>query len=261
MSPEFADEYGPVTSRYYDDTYAALRDSSGDANWYLGLARAAKGPVLELGCGTGRVLLPVAQQGIVCTGLDASPAMLDVFRQQNPPDNLRLVEGALQNFDLGEERFALIFSAFRVFQHLYTVDDQLACLARVRSHLAPGGALAFDAFVPRLERMWILDEPEAEDARFEQGGDEIVRYASVRRNLLEQLTEVCMRYERRRGGQVVGNETVEFQMRHFYRYELEHLLQRAGFDEVELYGDFDGTPFGAEATSFVVVARASSGSA
>ncbi len=255
---EFVDEYGPVTSRYYDGTYAALRDSSGDAGWYLGLARAANGPVLELGCGTGRVLLPVAREGIDCVGLDASPAMLDTLRRKHPPDNLRLVEGTLQEFDLGAARFALIFSAFRVFQHLYTVEDQLACLDRVRRHLAPGGALAFDAFVPTLARMAVVEEPEALDARFEQDGDEIVRYASVRRNLLEQLTDVRMRYERRRGGEVVGNETVEFQMRHFYRFELEHLLARAGFDAVELYGDFDGTPFGADATSFVVVARASS---
>lgn len=257
MSSGFVDEYGPVTSRYYDDTYAALRDSSGDANWYLGLAREAKGPVLELGCGTGRVLLPVAREGIACTGLDASPAMLDVFRQKDPPKNLRLVEGTLQNFDLGEDRFALIFAAFRVFQHLYTVVDQLACLSRVRSHLAPGGALAFDVFVPSLERMSILHEPEVEDARFEWREDEIVRYVSVRRNVPEQLMKLRMRYERRRRGQVVGNETVEFQMRHFYRYELEHLLARAGFDPVELYGDFDGTPFGDGASSFVVVARAS----
>ncbi|MGE4606906.1 MAG: class I SAM-dependent methyltransferase [Myxococcota bacterium] len=252
------DDYGPVTSRYYDDAYAALRDASGDANWYLGLAREAKGPVLELGCGTGRALLPVAIEGIACTGLDASPAMLDVLRSKNPPDNLRLVEGNLQDFDLGEERFALIFAAFRVFQHLYTVEDQLACLARVRSHLAPSGAFAFDAFVPRMARMAIEREPEAQDVRFEQGGDEIVRYVSVRRNIPEQLTELCMRYERRSGGRVVGNETVEFQMRHFFRYELEHLLERAGFDRIELYGDFDRTPFGAGATSFVVVARASS---
>ena len=257
MPPKFVDEYGPVTSRYYDATYAALRDGSGDANWYLGLAREASGPVLELGCGTGRVLLPVAQEGIACTGLDASPAMLDVFRHKNPPDNLRLVTGTLQTFDLGDERFALIFSAFRVFQHLYTVEDQLACLARVRTHLAPGGALAFDAFVPSLNRMAILHEPEVEDARFEQQGDEIVRYVSVRRNIPEQLTQVSMRYERRRGGDVVANETVEFQMRHFFRYELEHLLERAGFDQIELFGDFDGTPFGEGATSFVVVARAS----
>jgi len=256
---EPVDEYGPVTSRYYDDTYAALRDSSGDAAWYLGLARAAGGPVLELGCGTGRVLLPVAAEGIDCVGLDASPAMLEALQRKAPPANLRLVEGTLQHFDLGDARFALIFSAFRVFQHLYTVDDQLACLACVRRHLAPGGALAFDAFVPRLDRMGIVEEPEQEDVRFEQNGDEIVRYASARRNVPEQLTEVCMRYERRRGGQVVGDETVEFQMRHFYRFELEHLLARAGFDQVELYGDFDGTPFGADAASFVVVARVGGG--
>ena len=249
------DLYGRVTARYYDGAYAELRNSSGDAGWYRQLARDAKGPVLELGCGTGRVLLPIARQGIACTGIDASPAMLDVLRAQDPPENLRLVEGRMQDFELGGERFALIFSAFRVFQHLYSVEDQLSCLERVRAHLAPGGGFAFDVFVPRLDRMAIVEEPEAEDVRFRQGEDEIARYVSVRRVQAEQMMDVRMRYERVRDGEVMGEDVVTFSMRYFFRYELEHLLARGGFDNVELCGDFDGRPFAADATSFVVVAR------
>lgn len=249
------DEYGAVTARYYDDAYRALRDDSGDAAWYRKLANAAGGPVLELGCGTGRVLLPIARDGVECVGLDASPAMLDALRAKRPPPNLALALGRMQDFDLGERRFALIFAAFRVFQHLYGVDEQLACLTAARRHLAPGGALAFDVFVPRLDRTAIVSEPESEDVRFEQGGDTIVRYASVERDLPEQILEVCMRYERRRGDAVVGDETVAFRMRWFHRFELEHLLRRAGFDDLTLYGDFDETPFGPDATSFAVVAR------
>jgi SAM-dependent methyltransferase len=250
------DDYGEVTARYYDGAYAALRDSSGDAAWYLQRARESNGPVLELGCGTGRVLLPIAALGIECTGLDPSPNMLDVVRGKRPPDNLRLVEGRMQDFDLGGKRFALIFAAFRVFQHLHDVEDQLACLARVREHLAPGGAVAFDVFVPRLDRTALVDEPEHEDVRFEQDGLQIVRYTAVHRNISEQTIEVGMRYEQRRAGEVLGNDRVDFRMRYFFRYELEHLLARAGFDRVEWYGDFDGTPFGDGAHSFVAVARA-----
>src|SRR5204862_6591842 len=71
-----ADEYGTVTAKYYDHTYAALRGPTGDAEFYRRLARECGGPVLELGCGTGRVLGPIAQDGLPCVGLDASPAML-----------------------------------------------------------------------------------------------------------------------------------------------------------------------------------------
>jgi len=252
------DGYGRATARYYDEAYAGLRADSGDAAWYAGLARRAGGAVLELGVGTGRVLLPIAREleaaGIPCVGVDRSPSMLAALAAKGPPRNLRLVEAAMQDFDLGE-RFALVFSAFRAFQHLDAVEDQLRCLECVRRHLTPGGAFAFDVFVPSPERTAILEEPEVEDARFERAGEEVVRLTGVRRELDRQLIHVRMRYERRREGRIVGEDVVEFRMRYFFRFELEHLLARAGFSDVTLYGDFQGTPFGPAATDFVIVAR------
>ena len=253
------DGYGRTTAHFYDGVYAGLRAGSGDADWYARLARRAGGPVLELGAGTGRVLLPIARElepaDIPCVGLDRSPSMLAALAGKGLPRNLRLVEAAMQDFALGE-RFALVFSAFRSFQHLYAVEDQMRCLECVRRHLAPGGAFAFDAFIPNLGRTAIVEEPEAKDARFEQGEVEVVRFTSVRREHDRQLIHVRMRYERRHEGHVVGEEVVTFQMRYFFRFELEHLLARAGFSDVALYGDFNGTPFGPAATDFVVVARA-----
>ena len=114
--------------------------------------------------------------------------------------------------------------------------------------------LAFDVFAPRYERMGVLEEPEAEDLRFTLDGEEVVRHASVRRDTTRQLLHVKMRYERWQGGVVVGNETSEFDMRWFHHYELEHLLVRAGFDDVAIYGDFDGTPVVPDCPAFVVVA-------
>ena len=73
-----------------------MRNPSGDVAFYGELARASGGPVLELGCGTGRTLLPIAQAGIHCVGVDASPAMLAVLRQKSPPPNLELVEGRME---------------------------------------------------------------------------------------------------------------------------------------------------------------------
>ncbi|MBW2314188.1 MAG: class I SAM-dependent methyltransferase [Deltaproteobacteria bacterium] len=249
------DHYGRVTSQHYDEAYAALRDASGDAAFYLALAREADGPVLELGCGTGRILLPIARAGLPCTGLDLSDAMLGAFRAKNPPANLQLVQGEMQGFDLGERRFALITAPFRVFQHLYTVEDQLACLASVRRHLEPGGAFAFDCFWPRLERLAVREEPEKEDARWPDGDDEIVRSASVTRTHRTQMMQVTMNYDRVRNGQRLTRETTTFPMRYFFRYELEHLLARAGFGDVTLYGGFDRSEFGEDSPEMIFVAK------
>src|SRR5262245_12593437 len=148
------DTYDRSIAQSYDAEYAVIRDPSGDRAFYADLAREAGGPVLELGCGTGRVLLPIAREGLVvaCVGLDLSANMLDVLRAKGPPDNLSLVQASMTAFDLGEARFHLVFAAFRAFQHLCTVDEQLAALACVRRHLAPGGRFAFDVFAPDLAR-------------------------------------------------------------------------------------------------------------
>jgi SAM-dependent methyltransferase len=247
--------YGSVTARYYDAVYQQIRRAAGDVEFYRELARAAGAPVLELGCGTGRVLLPIAELGIPCTGVDASQSMLDALAARNTLPTLRLARARMQDFDLGEDRFGLIFSAFRAFQHLVEVEDQLACLERVRRHLAPGGCFAFDVFAPRLERVAVTEEPETEDARFEYEGDEVVRLTSIRRDPSRQLSFLRMRYQRRRGGEVVADEVTEFSMRHFFRYELEHLLARAGFGEIEIFGAFDRRPYDYVSGEQVVVAR------
>jgi SAM-dependent methyltransferase len=250
----FEDSYGAVTARLYDAAYATLARLGPDVDFYRALAREGGGPVLELGCGTGRALLAIAGDGLSCTGLDASSEMLAALRAKPGGAGLRLVEARMQDFDLAGERFATIFSAFRAFQHLYTVEDQLACLARVRAHLAPGGRFAFDVFNPRLDRLWQEEAPEEEDLRFEFEGEEITRYVAQTRQRATQLLFLKMRYERRRGGRVVGNEIATFRMRWFTRYELEHLMARAGFADVVIHGDFDRSPVGPDSPSLVVVA-------
>ncbi|MCP4005500.1 MAG: class I SAM-dependent methyltransferase [bacterium] len=247
--------YGSVTARFYDAAYEAISEQRRDGEFYASLAREAGGPVLELGCGTGRVLLEIAAQGYPCTGVDASQAMLNVLRDKRPPPTLHLVCAPMQAFEFeGEdERFALIFSGFRVFQHLDSIADQLACLERVRRYLTPGGIFAFDVFRPRMQGPDSI--PEREQLRFELEGDQVVRYETVERDRARQSLHVRMRYEVHRAGEVVANEFSDFDMRWFYRYELEHLLARAGFEDVMIYGDFDRSPISVESPSFVVVAR------
>jgi SAM-dependent methyltransferase len=256
--PPSDEVYADAGARYYDAVYAVLRAGSGDVDFYRSLARQARGPVLELGCGSGRVLLPIAHDGWRCVGLDASPAMLARLSDRSPPPNLRLVRGRMERFDLDGDRFALIFSAFRAFQHLLTVEDQLSCLDAVRRHLLPGGLFAFDVFAPRLERTAAIEEPEAEDACFTQNGMEIARFASVRRDPARQTMDVTFRYERRAPGAPSESEVVTTRMRWFFRYELEHLLARAGFASIEVFGGFDRRPYDYFSGETVVIAKVDS---
>jgi len=248
--------YGRADARHCDFAFGLFRSASGDVEFYRGLARDAGGPVLELGCGTGRVLLPIARDGIACTGLDSSEAMLDELRGRRPPGNLRLVRGSMQDFDFVSDRFGLIFSAFRSFQHVLTVEDQLACLGAVRRHLAPGGLFAFDVFAPKLERIARAEEPEAEEARWKEDETEVVRFTGVRRDPASQVMEVTFRYESRNPGRPPEPETVRTKMRYFFRYELEHLLARSGFRDVQVFGGFDRRPFDYFSGETVVLARA-----
>jgi ubiquinone/menaquinone biosynthesis C-methylase UbiE len=244
------DEYEGVLARNYDALYGVMRDPSGDAAFYRGLAEGTGGPVLELGCGTGRVLLPIAALGIPCTGVDASWSMLAVLRAKNPPPNLELVEGRMESFDLGDRRFRLVTSPFRALQHLLDVPSQLAALANVRRHLLPGGMFAFDVFDPKLA--WLIAPGDAErlDATFVLDGVQTRRFSRTRMDLAAQVMEVTFRFEPAQAG---GDTTVR--MRWFYRYEIEHLLARAGFTDIALYGGYDRRPWRPEGET-VIVARA-----
>ena len=249
-----ADAYGPAGARHCESAFERFRTPSGDVEFYRTLARESGGPVLELGCGSGRVLLPIAGEGIASTGLDSSEAMLEELSRKSPPENLRLVVGSMASFDLEPERFALIFSAFRSFQHLLTVEDQLSCLGTVRRHLKPGGLFAFDVFAPKLERIAVFDEKEFEEVRWPDGDGEILRFTSVRRDPATQIMDVTFRYETRRAGSSTTSTAVRTRMRWFFRYELEHLLVRAGFSRLEFFGGFDRRPYDYFSGETVVIA-------
>lgn len=253
---EFHEAYNEVVARYYDGAYEMVLAHAADVRFYTELALERPGPVLELGCGTGRVLLELNRAGVACAGLDSSQGMLHQCRKRAGAECLELFLGRMQDFDLTPRRFQLIYSAFRPFQHLYTVDDQLSCLRTVLRHLEPGGRFAFDVFNPKLDRVYDLTEPESGDLRFQLDGHEVVRYVSLRRDPVRQMVEARMRFETLREGQAIKNETELVRMRWFTRFELEHLMARAGYENITIYGDFDRTPVEHGSPELVVVGSA-----
>lgn len=144
-----------AAAHYADPAYytRAYRGRRRDVAYYLARARESGGPVLECGVGNGRVALPLARAGIAVTGFDRSrPMLADLERRRaaeprSVRERLRCCRADLRRFDLGA-RFPLVIAPFNTILHLYDAASMLAFLARVRAHLAPGGALVFDWSLP-----------------------------------------------------------------------------------------------------------------
>jgi SAM-dependent methyltransferase len=246
----------------YDNVpaYTARRD----VRFYVDEARDAGGSVLEVGCGTGRILLPIARSGHTIDGLDASPAMLDrcgsKLRAEPSAvrDRVTLHQGDASSFDLGR-KFHLIIAPFRVVQHLTGIEDQLGFLDSAARHLAPKGRLTFDVFNPNFAALVSADGIEREDTpettlpdgrTFRRAG----RVSRVR--WIDQVSEIELVYYI--SGQPGGNpdrHVQSFDMRWFLRAELVNLLERGGFRVRAIYGDFDRSPLTDKSPEQVVCAE------
>jgi len=211
--------------------------------------------VLEVGCGTGRVLIPTARAGIEITGLDLSPHMLAVCRErlkaepQEVQSRVRLVEGDMRHFDLYQP-FQLVTLPFRPFQHLTTMQEQLACLGCIHKHLREGGKLILDIFNPKLESLVdtnfgkeMADEPEFS---MPDGRKVIRRHSTVSRDVANQINYVELLYYVTYPDGHQERLVQAFPMRYLFRFEAEHLLTRAGFRVEQLYADYDKSPYGSK---------------
>ena len=248
----------PWTAEVYD---FQTQGRGNDVPFWLSLAKEARGEVLEIACGTGRVLLPLARAGLHVTGVDISEGMLAVARRklQEEPDDVSarvtLVQSDMTQFDLGKQ-FDLVIIPFSAFQVLLARADQRACLERCRAHLEPGRLLAIDVFNPSLTRLTsarsVLEGPR----EFPGPGGEAVRWSGATEyDLARQTLRSRWRYERTTpDGETTISEHV-LALHYFFRFELEWMLEACGFEIEALYGDFERSEFTAESPEMVFVAR------
>jgi SAM-dependent methyltransferase len=226
-----------------------------DVGFFVEAAKEYGGPVLEVGCGTGRVLIPTARAGVAITGLDLSPHMLEVCRRKlaaEPEEVLmrvNLVEEDMRKFELGKT-FRLVTLPFRPFQHLTTVEDQLASLGCIRRHLAEDGKLILDIFNPSLESLarTTFGEEVSEEPEFSmQDGRRVIRrHKVVSRDEPNQINFVELIYYVSHPDGRKERLVQAFPMRYLFRFEAEHLLARAGFEVEQLYADYDKSPYGSK---------------
>ena len=258
-------------SDYSSDTFATFYDhldvyvNRSDVDFFVSEASAARGPVLELGCGTGRVLLPCARAGATIWGLDASESMLDRCRGKVASENedvrnrVMLERGDMRDFRY-DVPFQLVTIPFRPFQHLNTVAEQLACLASIHRALAEGGRLILDVFNPSLTALvdqTRLQEQSSGPPFTLPDGRVVERTERVTgRDYAKQIVFVDLIFSVTHPGGHRERLVQSIQMRYLFRYELEHLLARSGFEIVAAYCDYKRTPLDAgPAQELVFVAR------
>ena len=241
----------PFVAQLYDQVIP-YRDRP-DIDFFVQAALEAGSPVLEVGSGTGRVLLPTARAGLTITGLDLSEHMLDVCRtelkKETPEvqDRVTLVLGDMRDFDLGQ-RFSLATLPFRPFQHLLTVDDQISCLTTIHRHLKPGGKLILDLFNPSLPHLTsdnIGEEVGVEPEFTTPEGIKVQRCnRTVSRDYFNQINKVELIYYITHPDGREERLVHAFSMRYLFRFEAEHLLTRCGYEVTDVYADYQKNPFG-----------------
>jgi SAM-dependent methyltransferase len=250
--------------QFYD---VAVPDWPGEIDFYRVMAlevKAQGGAILEIGCGTGRVTLRLAHEGVRVLGLDLSPTMLEVARRKSQGmSNVRWVEGNMQAFELGE-RFDLILVPGHSFQFMLTPADQVACLTCIRQHLTSGGKLV--VHLNHDDLSWLGGLAQGQGTGFELTGE--YRQDSMKGSVrkwtawsYEPGTQTASAVD---AWEFIGDdgavrerqERVTKRLHCAFRFEMEHLLARAGFEVEALYGDFFRQELQDTSPDMIWVARA-----
>jgi SAM-dependent methyltransferase len=245
------------------DTFARLYDWEHDrylldVDIHLGFARRFGGPVLELACGTGRLLGPLAQAGFAVTGVDSSKAMLERARQRldRLGTQATLVEQRLERLEL-EDRFRTIVLGLDSFGLLVGRDDQLRALRAAKAHATHDGRLILDVANGNLRGGNEMPEELLHDLTLPDPdtGRPITKFILRRPRPAEQIDELMFFYDEQDERGYLRRSTVDLRLRWFTRFELELLLQTAGWQIEELYGNYDLEPYGPQSDRLVIVAR------
>ncbi|MFC1948938.1 class I SAM-dependent DNA methyltransferase [Chloroflexota bacterium] len=252
-------------AEYYDCVYETHVRKYKDVNLFIDYSRKANGKTLELGCGTGRVLIPTAIAGYEITGLDLSPYMLDKCREKlnlQPKEvqqRVRLVEGNMTNFDMGET-YKLITIPFRAFQHLISIEEQKGCLENAHRHIDSDGILILDVFRPLFSRLepypeFVAERTDAPDTALPDGRKLHRTSRTVGFHPELQYNDIEIIYYVTHLDGKIERLVQSFPMRYYFRYEMEHLLNICGFRVINLFGDFDSSKFTGYSPEMIFVAE------
>ena len=246
-------EYPEIFARFYDLIYHQIRDGA-DHDYFLDEIRKTKGRILEAGVGTGRFFLDALGQGADIYGFDISRSMVSVlFGKLDKEQQERISIQNILDFSY-DFQFDLIIAPFRVFMHLTDKKDQIGSLNNVFAHLKPGGRFIFDTFVPDLKQLIRGFDNHTDFEGEYLPGKKVRRIVSTKPDLINQMINIDFRIEWEEDGGIKA-ENWKLPLRFYFRYELEHLIERSEFREYEIHGDYRGGILNENSKEFVVVCR------
>lgn len=240
-----------IDAIYRDAAHYDRMFGPGYVDFWLSQAKLTGGPILELGCGTGKLAIPLAEAGFSVTGLDHSPALLQFAASQN--GEVKWVEGDMRSFDL-DQSFALITLPSNNLGHLHTPEDFAGCMRSVKRHLAPGGALVIDVFVPDL-RLLLRDAQDEYLLSEYENPEGLGKVRVMARSRYEPSTQISRTTTMRR---VDGRPDVvgSLDLKMYFPKELEALVQSNGLRLVERYGSHARAAFDDSARWQILVCEA-----
>lgn len=230
-------KYYEITSKFYDVVYDKLR-SPIDKKFYLEEIASCKGRTLEIGCGTGRIFVDALKAGADIYGIDGSEHMINKLKSKLGDKDAHRVSVADARSYKTNEKFDLVIAPFRVFSHMFTVDDQLSFLATAKSVMKEGARFVLDVYYPKPE---FLINPAKNLMDFEgeyEPGKRLRRYVSAEPDIISQTSNLIVEFEWVEDG-TVQRFKEEFGIRYYYKFEMLHLLKHSGFKVDHLYGDFE----------------------
>jgi ubiquinone/menaquinone biosynthesis C-methylase UbiE len=248
-----SEKYPEFIARFYDLVYDKIRTGA-DHHWYLKKINEARGPVLEVGVGTGRFFTEALNQGADIYGIDISPSMIEKLKEKINKNQCHRVQ--VQDVTKLEinRKFELIIAPFRVFSHLIEIDEQLKALDRIYKHLKPGGIFIFDLYVPDPK---MISEGITELTDFEGAyapGEKVRRIINMKADIVNQISKVNMKFIWTEKGKEYSADW-DFKMRFYFRYEIEHLIARSELKLEKIYGNFNDNELSPDSKEFIVVCR------
>ncbi len=254
LSAGTSDHY--LDAALYDHEYKRRRD---DILHYRKLADQVGGPILDLGCGTGRILLPLVRDAHEVVGVDASPTMLARLKarlKKNEASKAEIVEGDIRQISL-QRKFPLVLCAFNTMMHLYERRDVEAFLAVVRAHLTPDGIFAFDVMNPDLR--WLSRDSSRRWARTRfrhpRTGERMIYTTTLEWEGPLQIAFMRIYYAPEDGSR--REKVVRLAHRYFFPRELEEISLHNGFDLFRHEGDFEGAELTNDSAQQVCLCRIS----
>lgn len=250
------DAYAPI-AEFYDSEHDEFDD---DIEWYVHLASVAGPRVLEMGCGTGRLLAPLAAAGNQVVGVDASVAMLKRAKTRLHAavarGEVRLVPGSMEDLpDAVTGAFDLVIIPLNGLLHIDEPDAQQRVLGEAARLLCPGGLVAIDVLHAIPDALTAFDGRVTYEGSWETEDGVTAKFSSRTIDWTNQIIASEVWYDVLDGDGALSRHRTAFPMRWVTPAEITLMLDAAGYVDVNLAGGYDGSPLSDMSDRMLVVAR------